>query len=88
MYRKQKNITLTAEQQAFVAGNYQVLTYLQMAKILGVSMGKIMSNMRLMGLKKSCRKSEAKRRDWVTRSNSFDLNGFFDTDKWLKINRI
>ena len=72
MYRLQKNVTLTEEQQKFILDNYKEMTYSQIGEAIGVHMRKVISNMRVMGIKKS----------ELIEPPSFERNGYFDVDRF------
>ena len=73
MYRVQQNITLTPEQQQIVINNIGKMDNVRLSKLVGVGYGKLVSNIRVMGLSK--KEAEI----------NFDNNGIFDVDQFLKL---
>lgn len=73
MYRVQQNITLTPEQQQIVINNIGKMDNVRLSKLVGVGYGKLVSNIRVMGLAR--KEAEI----------NFDNNGFFDVDQFLKL---
>ena len=49
-YPKQKNITVTDEQQVYIRENIKIMPYRQLAENAGISYDKLKNNHRLMGL--------------------------------------
>ena len=73
MYRVQQNITLTPEQQQIVINNIGKMDNVRLSKLVGVGYGKLVSNIRVMGLAR--KEAEI----------NFDNNGIFDVDQFLKL---
>ena len=73
MYRVQQNITLTPEQQQIVINNIGKMDNVRLSKLVGVGYGKLVSNIRVMGLER--KEAEI----------NFDNNGIFDVDQFLKL---
>lgn len=51
-YRRMKNVTLTKEQQQYVINNRPGKSILEISKDLNITFGRLVSNMRAMGLVK------------------------------------
>jgi hypothetical protein len=73
MYRVQQNITLSAEQQQILIDNIGKVDNVRLSKMVGVGYGKLVSNIKVMGLASAKVDSEV----------SFDNNGMFDADKFF-----
>jgi len=70
--RRQKNVTLTKEEENYLREPYNLLDCKQISRNLGVTYGRIVNNAQLMGLSRPIKEE------------SYDKNGFFDVDVFQK----
>jgi len=73
--RWQKRVTVSNEQIAFIKSNHGKMSLSQISKMLGLSVGVVHNNMRVVGLIKP---KQAK-------IINFDRNGYFDVDEFQKL---
>ena len=75
MSYRQINLTISEEQQKYIR-SHKKETIVSMAKRFGISVGKLSTNMRIMGLSKEPRR--AKIQPW-------EQNGFFNEKEFAKV---
>ena len=77
MYRRNKTITLTAEQEKFVRDNFKKLTQEKIASAIGLNVSTLKNNLYVMGLSKT--KGQPK---------SIAKNGFFSWEEFANADMI
>ena len=70
-----RNITITKSQEKYIIKHKGKMNYKIMAEKLGLSYGKLMANIFLMGIN----------RKEIRQADFDDGNGFFDLKKWSEL---
>lgn len=87
-YRKQKNITISEQQVAFLKNNVGKMSIEKLATMLGLPMQKTYNNMKVLHLTKQRKKRKPRYKivkDTVCRVVDIGTNGFFDEVKFGKL---
>ena len=70
-YRRQKNITVTKEQEKILKDNFGKIEYTEIARIAGITLNKAVNNLKVMGLIKQKQQAPV-----VKMQKNFNLNQF------------